>query len=69
MLGVALGVPTALFTMRLLTDLLYTTSPRDPVVYVAVILGIALVSLVAAFVPARRAVAVDPIIALKSTDG
>ena len=67
--GVAVGIPVAMFSTRLIGSLLYTTSPRDPVVYGSVVLCIAVVSLVAAYVPARRAVRVDPIVALKSSDG
>jgi ABC-type antimicrobial peptide transport system permease subunit len=65
-IGVAIGVPIALFSTRLIGSQLYTTSPRDPAVYGSVVLCIAAVSLIAAYVPARRAVRVDPIVALKS---
>ena len=68
-LGVAMGVPAAMVTTRFISGLLYTTSPRDPLVYGVVVVCIALVSLVAAYVPARRAVRVDPIVALRGTDG
>ena len=68
MIGIAIGIPIALYATRLISGLLYTTSPRDPAVYGSVILCIAVLSLVAAYVPARRAVRVDPIVALKSAD-
>lgn len=68
MVGLVIGVPVALYATRLLGSLLYTTSPRDPVVYGSVILCIAAVSVVAAYIPARRATRVDPIVALKSSD-
>ena len=67
-LGVAIGVPAALFASRLLAGLLYTTSPRDLPVMASVVASVVLVSLIAAYLPARRAVRVDPIIALRSTD-
>jgi putative ABC transport system permease protein len=67
-IGIAVGVPVALFATRLLGSLLYTTSPRDPTVYGSVVLCIVLVSLVAAYIPARRASRVDPIVALRSSD-
>jgi ABC-type antimicrobial peptide transport system permease subunit len=67
-IGVAIGIPVAMFATRLLGSLLYTTSPRDPSVYGFVVACIVLVSLVAAYLPARRAVRVDPIVALKGTD-
>ena len=68
-LGVAMGVPAAMVATRFISGLLYTTSPRDPLVYGVVVVCIALVSLVAAYVPARRAVRVDPMVALRGTDG
>ena len=64
-----MGVPAAMVTTRFISGLLYTTSPRDPLVYGVVVVCIALVSLVAAYVPARRAVRVDPMVALRGTDG
>ena len=51
--------------VRLLQILLFGVSSRDPIVYAAVLLGVALVGLLANFVPARRAAAVDPIRALR----
>ncbi|HEX5077379.1 MAG TPA: ADOP family duplicated permease, partial [Gemmatimonadaceae bacterium] len=68
-IGVVAGVLVSVFATRLIGSLLYTTSPRDPLVYVGVVGCIALVSLVAAYLPARRAVKVDPIVALKAGDG
>jgi len=65
-IGVAIGIPMAMFPARLIGSLLYKTSPRDPLVYGSVVACIAVVSLVAAFIPARRAVRVDPIVALKA---
>jgi ABC-type antimicrobial peptide transport system permease subunit len=45
--------------------LLFGVSSRDPIVYAAVMLGVALVGLLANFVPARRAASVDPRRALR----
>ena len=67
-IGIAVGVPLALFATRYISSLLYTTSPRDPMVYGSVVLCIAAVSIVAAYIPARRATRVDPIVALRSSD-
>ena len=67
-IGVVAGVVVSVFATRLIGSLLYTTSPRDPLVYVAVVACIVLVSLIAAYLPARRAVRVDPIVALKASD-
>ena len=68
-IGVLVGLPVALFATRFLSSLLYTTNPRDPLVYAAVVAGISVVSLVAASLPARRAASVDPIVALRAGDG
>jgi ABC-type antimicrobial peptide transport system permease subunit len=65
---VVVGVLVSVFATRLIGSLLYTTSPHDPLVYVAVVGCIVLVSLFAAYLPARRAVKVDPIVALKAGD-
>ena len=67
-LGVLIGVPVAAFATRLIGGLLYTTSRYDPSVFASVAACIVVVALVAAYLPARRAVRVDPIIALKSAD-
>jgi predicted permease len=63
--GVAIGLAGALAVVRLLQTLLFGVSSRDTVVYAAVVLGVALVGLVANFVPARRAASVDPLRALR----
>jgi predicted permease len=64
-IGAALGLTATLLAARLLETLLFGVSPRDPLIYAAVILGVACVGLLANFVPARRAAAVDPMLALR----
>ena len=64
-IGAALGLTATLLAARLLETLLFGVSPRDPLIYSAVILGVACVGLLANFVPARRAAAVDPMRALR----
>jgi predicted permease len=63
--GVAIGLSGALAVVRLIQTLLFGVSSRDPIVYAAVILGVALVGLAANFIPARRAASVDPLRALR----
>ena len=66
LLGLAVGIPTAIASTRLLQGLLYGVSPTDPVVFVGVSIAILVVATVACCVPARRAMRVDPIVALRS---
>ena len=64
-IGVAIGVPVAVRTGRLLDDLLHGTAPGDPVVLASVATGVLLVALGAAWLPATRAARVDPVVALR----
>jgi len=63
--GAVLGMIAALAAARLIQDLLFGVSPSDPMtlLVVAVILGI--VALIACYLPARRAMRVDPMVALR----
>ncbi len=63
--GVVLGVLGGALLTRFLEGLLYSTQPRDPVVFSFVALGLGLVALVAASVPAWRATTVDPLVAMR----
>jgi len=63
-IGVIVGLAGSLATVRLLQSLLFGVSPRDPLIFGAVVLGVAAVGLLANFVPARRAASVDPMHAL-----
>lgn len=63
--GIFAGLLAAFMLTRLLSSLLYETSPLDPAAYIAAPLVLMSVALLAAFLPARRAVRVDPIIALR----
>ncbi|HUJ31186.1 MAG TPA: ABC transporter permease [Candidatus Acidoferrum sp.] len=63
--GVALGVPLALAMSRLMGSLLYGISPRDLTVFVGVPILLFAVALAACLIPARRAMRVDPIVALR----
>jgi len=64
-LGLALGLIVALAMTRVLTSLLFGVSAYDPATFGVVSVGLLAVSALACYIPARRAIAVDPIIALR----
>ncbi len=63
--GAALGLALAAAGGRLLRNLLFGVSPADPAVLGAVAVAMMIVALAAAFVPARRAASIDPIVVLR----
>jgi putative ABC transport system permease protein len=63
--GVTLGVGLALLLTRVLSNLLYGVSTTDPVTFGVVVLLSIGVALCASYLPARRAMKVDPMIALR----
>ncbi len=65
LIGVAAGIVGALFMGRLLSTLLFGVSSLDPVTFFAVGLVLILVALTACYIPARRAMRVDPMVALR----
>lgn len=65
-IGLGLGVALALGTSRLLREMLFEVTPTDPVVIAAVVGIMALVALVACYVPGRRALRVEPAMALRA---
>jgi ABC-type antimicrobial peptide transport system permease subunit len=64
-IGVAIGLPFTLLLVRLMGSLLYELSPFDAVSFTLATVCVALVAVAAAFLPARRAAKVDPIVALR----
>jgi ABC-type antimicrobial peptide transport system permease subunit len=64
--GVVAGLAVSFAGSRLLATLLYDVSPRDPGVFAVTALSLLAVALVACWIPARRAAAVDPVIALRA---
>jgi ABC-type antimicrobial peptide transport system permease subunit len=64
-IGIAIGLPAAWGLTRMVKSQLYGIQPNDALTIVAATLGIALVALLAGYVPARRATLVDPMLALR----
>jgi len=64
-LGLALGLAAAAAGTRMLTSMLFQVQPNDPWVYLAVAALLGVVTLVASYVPARRAAKIDPLTALR----
>ncbi len=64
--GGAVGIVAAAAASRLLTTFLFGVTPLDPWTYVAVSGVLIAIALLASFLPARRAVRLDPVIALRS---
>jgi putative ABC transport system permease protein len=65
LIGAALGLVASLLVTRALASLLFGVSATDPITFIAVPVVLALVAMLACYLPARRAMRVDPIIALR----
>ena len=65
LVGLVVGIAASVAATRLLRSQLFGVQPTDPLAYAVVVLMLGLVTLVACYIPARRAASVDPIVALR----
>jgi predicted permease len=63
--GSLAGVVLGILATRVLGSIVYEATPRDPLVLAGVVLAMALVGLVATWIPAQRALAIDPLVLLR----
>jgi ABC-type antimicrobial peptide transport system permease subunit len=64
-LGLAIGIPFSLASTRFLHSYLFGLKGTDPATLLAVVFLLGIVAAFAGFIPARRAAAIDPIVALR----
>ena len=64
--GLVVGIVAGTFVTRVLTDLLFGVTPRDPLTFAGVPVLLLLVALLACYMPARRATRIDPLTALRA---
>jgi ABC-type antimicrobial peptide transport system permease subunit len=64
-IGSAAGLLLGILASRVLASIVYQATPRDPLVLAGVVLAMSLLGLLAAWIPAQRALSVDPMILLR----
>jgi putative ABC transport system permease protein len=64
-IGIVVGLSVSLAVTRLMSDLLFGVKPRDPVTFAVSSVIVIVIALVASYIPARRAMRVDPVVALR----
>jgi len=65
LVGIVIGLAGALALTRVMSGLLFGVEATDPATFAAIVLLLAVVSLLACYIPARRATRIDPLIALR----
>jgi putative ABC transport system permease protein len=64
--GIVFGLVGAFGVARVIRTLLYRVTPTDPVSFLGVAAFLAIIAVLASYLPARRATTVDPVVALRS---
>jgi ABC-type antimicrobial peptide transport system permease subunit len=65
-IGSAAGLLLGLLATRVVAFIVYQATPRDPLVLVGVVLAMSLLGLLATWIPAQRALSIDPVILLRA---
>jgi putative ABC transport system permease protein len=65
LVGLFIGIAVGSVVTRVLSDMLYGVSPRDPLTFIGVPLLLLVVAFLACYIPARRATRIDPLQALR----
>ena len=65
-IGMALGISASWMLSRTLNDLLFGVTATDPATFLAMVLTLSTVAAIAGYLPARRAVRIDPMTALRA---
>jgi ABC-type antimicrobial peptide transport system permease subunit len=66
LIGVAIGIAGALVLARLVQTMLFEVAPSDPTSYAVTAILLLAIAAVACYVPARRAMRVDPLVAMQA---
>jgi putative ABC transport system permease protein len=66
LIGMAFGVPCALVASRVIASLLYGVSAHDPITLIVVSAMLVAIAAIAGYIPARRAMRLDPITVLRN---
>jgi len=64
-IGSAVGLLLGILATRVLASIVYQATPRDPLVLAGVVVAMSLLGLVATWIPARRALSIDPLVLLR----